>query len=167
VVNASSANGTGQYLNGIATQGYSAADGVAIDDGRSNVAILNYGSITGPRHGVDGGKPAAADSNLTNLATTTISGASNSSLISINRLSVTATTPNGVTFDEVINGVTTATQKVTNPVVINYAGGTITGNNGSGVGIDGAGVVINYGTITGNYAGAGNVYRHFVNATTC
>jgi outer membrane autotransporter protein len=167
VVNTSSANGTGQYLNGIATQGYSAADGVAIEDGRSNVSILNYGAITGPRHGIDGGKPAAADSNLTNLSTTTISAASNSDLISIDRLSVTATSPNGVTFDEIINGVTTlSAQKVTNPVVINYAGGTITGNNGSGVGIDGAGVVINYGTITGNYAGAGNVYRHFTNVAT-
>ncbi|MBK6637534.1 MAG: hypothetical protein IPG34_07525 [Rhodocyclaceae bacterium] len=61
---------------------------------------------------------------------------------------------------------TLSAQKVTNPVVINYAGDTITGNNGSGVGIDGAGVVINYGTITGNYAGAGNVYRHFTNVAT-
>lgn len=44
--------------------------------------------------------------------------------------------------------------------VTNYEGGTIIGNNGSGVGSDGTGSVINYGTITGAYAGAGNAYDH-------
>ncbi len=44
--------------------------------------------------------------------------------------------------------------------VINYEGGTIIGNNGSGVGSDGNGTVVNYGTITGDYAGKGNAYDH-------
>ena len=125
---------------------FSAADGVAIENGMKNVAILNYGSITGPRHGVDGGDPVAA--------------AADANLIGIERLIVTSIDANGVVFDKVANGVTTSGVKIINPVVINLAGGTITGNNGSGVGLDGHGVVINYGTITGKYAGAGNVYDH-------
>lgn len=40
----------------------------------------------------------------------------------------------------------------------NYASGTIIGKNGSGVGSDGDGIVINYGLISGRYAGAGNVF---------
>ncbi|GBQ84864.1 hypothetical protein AA14337_2934 [Acetobacter malorum DSM 14337] len=39
--------------------------------------------------------------------------------------------------------------------VVNEAGGTITGRNGSGVGSDGTGTVLNYGTITGAYDGSG------------
>jgi uncharacterized protein with beta-barrel porin domain len=39
--------------------------------------------------------------------------------------------------------------------VTNEAGGTITGRNGSGVGSDGTGTVVNYGRITGAYAGVG------------
>lgn len=125
---------------------FSAADGVAIENGMKNVAILNYGTITGPRHGVDGGDPIAA--------------AADANLIGVDRLIVTSVTPNGVVFDKVVNGVTTSGISILNPVVINMTGGTITGNNGSGVGLDGHGVVINYGTITGKYAGANNVYDH-------
>lgn len=40
--------------------------------------------------------------------------------------------------------------------VTNYAGGTIRGNNGSGIGSDGYGTVTNYGTITGAYVGSGD-----------
>lgn len=123
----------------------SAADGVAIENGMKNVAILNYGSIAGPRHGIDGGDPVAASAD--------------SDLIGVERLIVTAANGDGVLFDKVVNGVTTSVT-IINPVVINYAGGTITGNNGSGVGFDGHGVVVNYGTITGQYAGAGKVYDH-------
>jgi len=134
------------YIGAGCVNDYSAADGVAIENGRSNVAILNYGTITGPRHGVDGGDPVAA--------------AADADLIGIDRLIVTSTGPNGITFDKVVGGVTTSGVKINDSVVINYASGVITGNNGSGVGLDGHGVVINYGTITGNYAGAGNVYDH-------
>lgn len=124
----------------------SAADGVAIENGRAKVAILNHGSITGPRHGIDGGDPLAfaADSNL----------------IGLERLIVRSADGNGVTFDKVVDGVTTENVQILNPVIINYTGGEIRGKNGSGVGIDGHGVVINHGLISGNYAGAGNVYDH-------
>lgn len=40
--------------------------------------------------------------------------------------------------------------------VYNAAGGLIIGRNGSGVGSDGTGKVVNYGTITGAYIGTGN-----------
>lgn len=40
--------------------------------------------------------------------------------------------------------------------VTNEAGATITGRNGSGVGSDGTGTVVNYGRITGAYAGVGD-----------
>lgn len=44
--------------------------------------------------------------------------------------------------------------------VTNQADGQIIGRNGSGVGSDGTGTVTNYGTISGRYAGAGQVYDH-------
>lgn len=49
--------------------------------------------------------------------------------------------------------------------VTNYAGGQIIGRNGSGVGSDGVGTVVNYGLISGRYAGAGNVYEHLGGST--
>lgn len=123
-----------------------AGDGVSIDDAMKNSVILNYGSITGQRHGIDGGNPVAANAD--------------SDLIGIESLNIT-TNANGVTsITKTIIGSTmpTAVTAIDNPIVINYAGGNITGNNGSGVGLDGHGIVINYGTISGNYAGAGKVY---------
>lgn len=126
-------------------------DGISIDDGdeggaNGNIAILNYGKITGTRHGIDGGSPmnTTADANLIGA-----------------RQLVAHVGATGVTFDRTdVNGNVTTGVTIANPVVINYAGGVITGNNGSGVGFDGHGVVFNHGTIVGNYAGAGNVYDH-------
>ena len=48
----------------------------------------------------------------------------------------------------------------------NYASGQIIGHNGSGVGSDGVGTVINHGLISGRYAGAGNAFDHFGDGTT-
>ncbi|MBP7566347.1 MAG: autotransporter outer membrane beta-barrel domain-containing protein [Burkholderiaceae bacterium] len=124
----------------------SAADGVAIENGRRNAVILNHGTITGPRHGVDGGDPIAY--------------APSAHLVNVEQLIVRQADGDGVLFDVVRENGTTESVRVENPVIINYAGGTITGNNGSGVGIDGHAVVINHGTITGNYAGAGNIFNH-------
>jgi outer membrane autotransporter protein len=50
--------------------------------------------------------------------------------------------------------------------VNNYASGQIIGHNGSGVGSDGVGSVINHGLISGRYAGAGNAFDHFGDGTT-
>lgn len=49
--------------------------------------------------------------------------------------------------------------------VTNEAGGRIIGSNGSGVGLDGSGKVINYGLISGDYAGAGNIFDSNGNAS--
>ncbi|QCI68746.1 autotransporter outer membrane beta-barrel domain-containing protein [Phreatobacter stygius] len=48
----------------------------------------------------------------------------------------------------------------TDITVINAAGATITGRNGSGVGSDGTATVTNYGTIIGAYAGPGNIFTN-------
>ncbi|GGI54311.1 autotransporter outer membrane beta-barrel domain-containing protein [Oxalicibacterium solurbis] len=126
-----------------------AGDGISIDDGdeggaNGNVAIVNHGTITGTRHGIDGGSP--------------ISTTADANLLDAKQL-VFHIGATGVTFDRTdMNGNVTNGVTIANPVVIND--GTITGNNGSGVGLDGHGVVFNYGTISGNYAGAGNVYDH-------
>ena len=48
----------------------------------------------------------------------------------------------------------------TSITVINQAAGSIIGRNGSGVGSDGTGTITNFGTISGRYAGAGNVIEH-------
>lgn len=135
-----------RYMGALCDNGQSAADGVAIENKRSNVAILNHGTITGPRHGIDGGDPLAANAD--------------SNLIGLERLIIRSADGNGVTFDKVVDGITTENIQILNPVVINYADGEIRGKNGSGVGLDGHGVVFNYGLISGNYAGAGNVYDH-------
>lgn len=50
--------------------------------------------------------------------------------------------------------------------VTNQLGGLIIGRNGSGVGSDGTGTVINYGTISGGYAGAGQAYDHLGDGST-
>nr|WP_151201369.1 autotransporter outer membrane beta-barrel domain-containing protein [Herbaspirillum sp. B39] len=129
-----------------------AADGISIDDGIRNAVIVNYGSITGARHGIDGGDPVAAtpDSNLANAIQLT------------QRLSAT-----GITFDATYaDGSTRSNVAISNNVVINQAGAVITGNNGSGVGFDSHGVVFNYGTIIGNYAGSGRVYDVLGNGAT-
>ena len=44
--------------------------------------------------------------------------------------------------------------------------GEIVGRNGSGVGSDGNGTVVNYGTITGAYAGTGNIFNSDGTAST-
>jgi len=124
-----------------------AADGVAIENDRTNVTIVNYGSITGPRHGIDGGKPKAgevtADPSLLNLKTLTLKEID----------------ANGALFTRVGSDGTESEVRIKNAVIINYEGGTIIGNNGSGVGLDNHGVVINHGTISGKYAGTGNVFN--------
>ncbi|AWK90098.1 autotransporter outer membrane beta-barrel domain-containing protein [Azospirillum thermophilum] len=61
----------------------------------------------------------------------------------------------GVTIDQYVPG--TGNTQLLSATVTNAAGGVIRGRNGSGVGSDGNGTVINYGLISGDYAGAGNI----------
>ncbi|MEN0106253.1 MAG: autotransporter domain-containing protein [Pseudomonas sp.] len=86
----------------------SAASAMDAIDSKLAVTVNNWGTISGPRHGV--------------------------------------TSDAGVT-------------------VTNYKDGQIIGRNGSGVGSDGVGTVVNYGLISGRYAGAGNVYEHLGGST--
>jgi subtilase-type serine protease len=96
------------YLGTACSDAPSAHD--AIDAGSlSGLAVNNWGSISGARHGI------TADPDLT---------------------------------------------------VTNQLGGLIIGRNGSGVGSDGIGTVINYGTISGAYAGAGQAYDHLGDGST-
>ena len=135
------------YMSDDCENDYSAADGVAIESQRGNVAILNHGSIEGPRHGVDGGGALAATAD--------------SNLLGVQQLIITSADGNGVTFDRIgLDGSVSYDVSILNPVVINYQGASIIGRNGSGVGLDGHGVVFNYGLISGRYAGEGNVYDH-------
>ncbi|MBY8822811.1 autotransporter domain-containing protein [Sphingomonas colocasiae] len=53
----------------------------------------------------------------------------------------------------VISGLRHGITSDTSVDVVNAAGATITGRNGSGVGSDGDGIVVNYGTITGQWDG--------------
>ena len=98
-----------------------------------NHAIENYGTIyssgTNTSSGSSDGIDAGGNTGITvtNRTGGTISGARH-----------------GITADNDI-------------AVVNEAGATIVGRNGSGIGSDGNGTVTNYGTIIGAYAGPGNI----------
>jgi subtilase-type serine protease len=136
-----------------------AADGISIDDKISNAAIVNYGNITGSRHGIDGGDPVTGGfdpaANLGNSAHG-------------NAIKLAAHIgASGVTFDATYaDGSTQSNIAISNNVVINQASGIITGKNGSGVGFDSHGVVLNFGAITGNYAGAGHAFDELGDGST-
>lgn len=113
----------------------------------ANTAIVNYGTII--TNGIVNtkcpdylgaactGKPSAHDA-------IDIGGRTN---VSVDNFGTISGSRHGITAD-------------TSVEVINRADGLIVGRNGSGVGSDGSGTVINYGVIRGEYAGAGNVYEH-------
>lgn len=113
----------------------------------SNTTILNYGTII--TNGIVNtkcpdylgaacsGKPSAHDA-------IDVGGSTN---FSVDNYGTISGSRHGITADSEL-------------YVVNRAGGLIRGRNGSGVGSDGTGTVINYGTIRGEYAGSGNVYEH-------
>lgn len=71
------------------------------------------------------------------------------------RTGVVVNNASGGTISGARHGIT-ADEDIT---VVNEAGGTIIGRNGSGVGSDGDATVTNRGTITGAYAGEGNIFN--------
>ncbi|AHJ12085.1 autotransporter outer membrane beta-barrel domain-containing protein [Sulfurospirillum multivorans] len=118
----------------------SAYDGVAVEDDRTNAVINNWGTISGPRHGIDLGDGSSAT--ITNYATGVITGNNGSGVGSDS----TATVINYGTITGSYAG----------------AGNVYTGNDptslngdGDGVDIDGIATITNYGTIQG--LGAGGV----------
>jgi len=70
------------------------------------------------------------------------------------RTGVTVTNRAGALISGARHGITADTDIT----VVNEAGGAIIGRNGSGVGSDGNGSVYNKGLISGDYAGAGNIF---------
>lgn len=124
----------------------SAYDGVAIDAGFKNTTINNYGTIIGPRHGIDIGEKSARTASETN----TVINYTNGTIIGKNGSGVGSDGDGIVTNHGLISG--------------RYAGaGNIfTGNDptslngdGDGVDIDGIATITNYGRIEG--LGAGGV----------
>ncbi|QCO16617.1 autotransporter domain-containing protein (plasmid) [Azospirillum brasilense] len=71
------------------------------------------------------------------------------------RTGVTVTNRSGGLISGARHGITADTDIT----VVNEAGGTIVGRNGSGVGSDGNGTVINRGLISGDYAGVGSIFN--------
>lgn len=119
----------------------------------TNTTINNYGSILSsgsvntkcPDYlgAACSGKPSAHDA---------IDAGSRSGLV-VNNWGSISGARHGITAD-------------TGLTVTNQLGGLIIGRNGSGVGSDGTGTVLNYGTISGRYAGAGQAYDHLADGST-
>lgn len=150
------ANGTGsKVINNGSANNSSARIESSNDDALrpgSNTTINNYGSITST--GVVNTKcpdyiVACAGSSIASA-----NDAIDSKLaVSVNNWGSIVGPRHGLTSDA---GVT----------LTNYASGQIIGHNGSGVGSDGVGSVINHGLISGRYAGAGNAFNHLGDGTT-
>lgn len=127
----------------------------------SNTTINNYGSIISnglvntkcPDGDSSPLKAACAAANGGNGATSAADAIDSKLAVTVNNWGTISGPRHGVTSDA---GVT----------VTNYTGGLIIGRNGSGVGSDGTGTVINYGTISGRYAGAGQAYDHLGDGST-
>lgn len=109
----------------------------AVRPGR-NATINNFGIIRSFGANTSGGANGTADG---------IDAGGN--------IGVVVTNQNGGLISGARHGITADTDIT----VVNLAGGTITGRNGSGVGSDGAGTVTNWGRITGAYAGVGNIFN--------
>ena len=103
-----------------------------------NATINNFGIIRSFGANTSGGAAGTSDGIDTGARTGVVVSNQTGGLISGAR--------HGITAD-------------TDVAVVNQAGATIIGRNGSGVGSDGSGTVTNYGTITGAYAGAGNIFN--------
>lgn len=116
-----------------------------------NATVNNYGTISSTGPNTSGGANGTSDAidvrrngvTITNFSGGLISGARH-----------------GITNDACTGGENPpCITPLVSTTVVNNAGATIIGNNGSGVGFDGTGSVTNYGTITGAYAGPGNIFN--------
>lgn len=124
----------------------SAYDGVAIDDKLKNVTINNYGTIIGPRHGIDIGEKTTASASETNTVINYASG----TIIGKNGSGVGSDGDGIVTNYGLISGRYAGAGNV-------FAGNDPTSLNGDGDGvdIDGIATITNYGRIEA--LGAGGV----------
>ena len=111
----------------------------------ANTTITNYGTIlsNSPINTKD--VTTGAPANTVGSAGDGIDAGGNTGVV-VNNYGTISGARHGITAD-------------TSITVTNNVGGVIRGRNGSGVGSDGSGTVLNYGLISGDYAGAGNVYK--------
>lgn len=139
----------------------SSVDGQALDfdnvdsTGTSTAQILINNQATGviQANGADAIRPGEG-ATVTNAGLIYSNGIIGDSNDGIDFQSHSGTVVNlaGGTISGQRHGITTDTDVI----VYNAAGGTIIGRNGSGVGSDGNGKVVNYGTILGEYVGTGD-----------
>ena len=120
----------------------------------ANTTITNYGTIisngvvnTSCRVTVPAVCPSGAPSAHDGIDAGARTG------VVVNNYGLISGPRHGITADTAIN-------------VSNFATGQIIGRNGSGVGSDGTGTVVNYGLISGRYVGSGLAYDHLGNRNT-
>lgn len=148
-------NGTINVYNygSIFSSGGQALDFDAINSTTGRVNIFNYATGIIKSTANDAIRPGEG-ATITNYgliySDSSVVGASNDG-IDFQAHSGTVINKSGGTISGYRHGITTDA----NVNVTNEAGATILGRNGSGVGSDGTGTVVNYGRITGAYNGSG------------
>ncbi|HEY4319251.1 MAG TPA: autotransporter domain-containing protein [Herbaspirillum sp.] len=145
-----------KLINGSATNSAALirADGADAIAPASNMTIVNYGTI------ISNGKVNTKCRDIVEDACDDADAPSPADAIDADKNTGVVVENHGI-----ISGSRHAITADNEITVTNYAGGQIIGRNGSGVGTDGTGVVINYGLISGRYAGAGNAYDHTLGGT--
>ena len=141
----------------VSTGGGQGLDFDAIASTAANVTITNFASGVIRGEANDGIRPGQA-ALVTNFGLITSNGTfvgnvgSSNDGVDLQARSATIVNKTGGTISGFRHGITTAVDVN----VTNEAGATIIGRNGSGVGSDGSGTVVNYGRITGAHSGTGN-----------
>jgi len=154
-------NNSGLILSGYGVPVGSSAAGQAIDfdainAGTATVHINNFATGVIQSNGSDAVRPGQAGV-VTNwgliYSDNVIGSGAGTDGIDFQAHSGTVINKTGGTISGFRHGVTVGAGDVN---VTNEVGGVILGRNGSGVGSDGTGTVVNYGRITGAYAGVGS-----------
>lgn len=130
-------------------------DGQAVDfnsvSSASSITIINESNGIIKSTDADALRPGA-NASIKNAGTIYADGANGATKNDgIDFQDYSGTVDNSGSISGARHGITSSTDVT----VINEAGGTITGRDGSGVGSDGNGTVTNYGTITGAYDNSG------------
>ncbi|GCD56619.1 hypothetical protein NBRC3222_1956 [Acetobacter pasteurianus NBRC 3222] len=130
-------------------------DGQAVDfnsvSSASSITIINESNGIIKSTDADALRPGA-NASIKNAGTIYADGANGATKNDgIDFQDYSGTVDNSGSISGARHGITSST----NVTVVNEAGGTITGRDGSGVGSDGNGTVTNYGTITGAYDNSG------------
>ncbi|WCT72523.1 autotransporter domain-containing protein [Sphingomonas naphthae] len=132
------------------TNGGQAIDFDAIASGTASVAITNYAGGVIRSVGQDAIRPGQG-AIVTNAGLIYSEGPTNNNYDGIDwqQRSGTVVNQNGGTISGLRHGITSDIDVN----VTNLAGGSIIGRNGSGIGSDGTGTVVNFGTIEGSWDG--------------